>query len=1019
MNIAQFSVKNYQFTLVVFLALFSMGVYSLLNMPRSEDPVFNAPQYFIVAVYPGTSPKDIEELVVDPMEKRISELNDIKKIVTDINDGVAVIGVYYKYESDVEEKYQEIVREVNSLKANGLPQDLYSLDIIQAKSSDVNIYQYALVSENASYKKLADEAEKLTDELEKNKSLKKVKVWGYPEQRINVELNIEKIAQYKIPLNRIMGAIQSENVNIPAGSININSKKFNVKTTGKYNDIEQVKNTIVSSSGGAIVHLKDIANVSQDYQEQKHISRANGHRSIFITAAQKEGQNIMAVNASVVPVVERFQKELPKNIKFVTLFDQHEGVAGRLNHFMRDFGIAIFLVLITLLPLGFRASVVVMISIPLSLAIGLTLLNFTGFNINQLSIVGFIVALGLLVDDSIVVVENIERFLRNGYNRKEASILATNQISLAVLGCTVTLIFAFLPLVFLPEGSGDFIRSLPMAVILTIIASLLVSLTIVPFLSSTILSNHENPEGNIFMRGLKRIIHGSYAVFLDKALKNPVWTLVVALAIFAGSLTLIPTIGFSLFPTSEKPMFMINITTPEGTNIYETDRIVKFVESKLHKHEEIRSIASNTGRGNPRVYYNEIPRNEAENYGQLLVILQKETETREKKAFIDKLREEFKAFPNAKIEVKDFEQGPPIDAPISVRIFGDNLDSLRILAAQVEQIFKATPGTIYIKNPLSLQGTDLRVQINKEKAGMLGIPIAEANRAIRLAIAGLDIGSFQDENNDEQVIHLTLPKTEKVQSFDVFKRLYINSVTGASVPLNQIADIQFETSPTSIRHFDKNRYVAVSAFAKTGFLSSNINQQIDAKLKDFKFQDGYGYQMAGEVESAQESFGGLGTIILITVFGFVGVLILEFKSFKSTLIVLSVIPLGIIGAIFMLLIVGYPFSFVAVIGLIALVGIEVKNTILLVDFTNQLREQGKSIDEAIREAGEIRFVPIVLTSLTAIGGLMPLALEGNPLYSPLAWVLIGGLISSTLLSRLVTPVLYKLLPPKVEPQSIA
>jgi len=672
------------------------------------------------------------------------------------------------------------------------------------------------------------------------------------------------------------------------------------------------------------------------------------------------------------------------------------------------------LVLITLLPLGFRASSVVMLSIPLSLAIGLALLNAFGYNLNQLSIVGFIVALGLLVDDSIVVVENIERFMRNGVTKRVAAIEATKQIGLAVLGCTAILIFAFLPLVFLPEASGDFIRSLPMAVILTIIASLFVSLTIVPFLSSIILANHESAEGNIFLRGLKKGIHLTYAVFLDRALKRPVITLLVAIGFFVGALSLIPVIGFSLFPKSEKPMFLVNIETPDGTNLYETDRIAKYVEGELNKHTLIKTYATNVGKGNPRIYYNVVQQNESENFAQIFVQLQPSTGPVEKQRFIDSLRNTFQSYPNAKIQVKDFEQGPPIEAPVAIRLFGENLDSLRVLSYQVEDIFKSTPGTIYIDNPLSTQSTSLRVHIDKEKAGMLGISIADANRAVRLAVAGLNVGTFQNSINNDEDIHVTLPKTDKVQGFDVFKRLYVNNIMGTAMPLNEIADVIFETSPNNIKHYDKNRYVAITAFIKSGYLTNNVNDAIVKKLEKLKFKDGYSYVVAGEVESKQESFGGLGTIILITVFGFIGVLILEFKSFKSTLIVLSVVPLGIIGAIGALMAVGYPLSFVAVIGLIALVGIEVKNTILLVDFTNQLRKQGHDIESAIREAGEVRFVPIVLTSLTAIGGLLPLALEWNPLYSPLAWVLIGGLISSTLLARLVTPVLYKLLPPEVK-----
>ena len=382
---------------------------------------------------------------------------------------------------------------------------------------------------------------------------------------------------------------------------------------------------------------------------------------------------------------------------------------------------------------------------------------------------------------------------------------------------------------------------------------------------------------------------------------------------------------------------------------------------------------------------------------------------------IDKLRERFKYYANAKIEVKDFEQGPDQEAPIAIRVFGENLDTLKVMAARVETKLKQTPGLIYVNNPLANQKTDLRVRINKEKAGLLGISVADVNRTIRLAVAGLNVGTFKEPNGDDYTISVTMPKG-KITDQSVLNNLYINTLTGSAVPLRQIADLEFESATNQIKHYDKDRYVTVTGFVKTGFLVDNVYGDVLKKLDAMKFPTGFSYKAAGELESREKSFGGLGTIILITIFGFIAVLILEFGTFKSTLIVLSVIPLGIIGAVLALYFTGNPFSFVAVIGLIALIGIEVKNSILPVDFTNQLREEGMALIDAIQEAGEIRFVPIVLTSLTAIGGLIPLAIEGNPLYSPLAWVLIGGLISSTLLSRIVTPVLYKLLPPTVTPK---
>jgi multidrug efflux pump subunit AcrB len=1010
MKITDFSVKNYQFTLIVFVMLVAIGVNSLLNMPRGEDPDFQAPQFSVVVIYPGTSPKDMEELVVDPVEKKMNELDDIKRIRSRIDDGLAVISVEFKYESDPEKKYQDVIRELDGMRAN-LPADILDMQVLKFSPSDVNIIQVALMSETAPYKDLEEWSKKLKERLEKIKSLKNVDNWAFPQQQVRISLQLEKMAQQKIPLNKVLAAIQSENVNIPGGSIEMGAKKFNIKTSGNYKSLDEINNTIVSSTGGKLVYVKDVADVSFNYEEQTYKARLNGQRSVFVTASRKMGTNIFAVEDQMKPVLEQFQKELPKYITYEQSFDNAGSVRKRLSGFTRDFSIAIFLVLLTLLPLGFRASIVVMISIPLSLAIGLFLLDLFGITINQLSIVGMIVALGLLVDDSIVVVENIERYLRMGYSRVEAAMAATRQIGLAVIGCTVTLIFAFLPLMFLPEGAGDFIRSLPAAVVATVFASLFVSLTIVPFLSSRILSKHAHPEGNLFLRGLKKFIGGSYRKLLHYSIARPVTTLLVAAAIFIGSVALVPVVGFSVFPASEKPMFMVNIETPLGTSMAATDSVTKYVEKELKGLPHLKNYAANVGRGNPRIYYNVIPQNDVSNYAQVFVQL-KEVSPVEKRKLIDELREKLDHYPNAKIEVKDFEQGPPLEAPIAIRLFSEDLDTLRSLAFRVEDLLKKTDGTMYVNNDLTTLKTDVRIKVNKAKAGMLGVPIHEIDRTIRMAVAGLNVGTYRKENGDEYNINVTLPRGDR-PTLDAFGKIYVSSISGASVPLSQLADVAFQTSPTLIKHYDKDRYTSTTAFVKNGYNTGKVTTGLLKQLDTMRFPAGAHYMAAGEVEASQESFGGLGTIILITIFGILGTLILEFKTFRGTLIVLSVVPLGIIGAVLMLLITGNTFSFVAVIGLIALIGIEVKNSILLVDYTDQLRRQGMSLDDAIQEAGETRFVPIILTTLTAIGGLLPLVVENNPLYSPLALVIIGGLISSTLLTRVVTPVLYKLLAPKI------
>ncbi|MFA4869366.1 MAG: efflux RND transporter permease subunit [Pedobacter sp.] len=1014
MKITNFAVKNYQFTLIIFLLFAVVGVLTLFTMPRSEDPTIHPPEYLITVIYPGTSPKDMEEQVVKPIENKIYGLENIDKILTTIEDGVAAFQVKFKYGVDIDNKYQEISTEMNALKNSALPKDIYLIKTEKISSSDVKILQVALVSDNASEKLLRDEADMLKTRLEKITNLKEVGYFGMPEQEIRVDMQLDKLAQMKIPLNIVIGSLQSEAADIPGGSVNLESKVFNVKTSGKFKSIEDVANTVIYNANGKIVYLKDVADVGYKSETVKHITRVNGHRCVLVTAAMKDNVNITKVQEEFFPIVEEFSKRLPANIELVKTFDQGTMVSQRLGHLGFDFTLAIVLVVITLLPLGFRASLIVMVSIPLSLALGLIALNLLGFSLNQLSIVGLVVALGLLVDDSIVVVENIERWLREGHSRMDAVLKGTKQIGVAVVGCTATLVIAFLPLAFLPDAAGEFMRSLPMAVITSVLASMIVALTLVPFMGSRLLKTHTDGEGNYFLKQLQKFLTNSYRGIMPRALKYPKTTIGISLILSVFAFFLFTKAGFKLFPTSEKPMFLINIKMPLQAGIPESDRVTKLVENELKQHKEIVYYTSNVGKGNPQIYYNVHQQDIKPDFAQIFVQLDDEASPDSKVALIKQLREKFKDFPYAKIEVKDFEQGPPIEANIVVRVFGEDPNKLRELSFEVEDLLRKHPGTVYINNELNTYKSDVKIEINKEKARTLGVLTSDIDKVIRIAVAGLAVGDYIDDRGDSRNVVLTLAR-DKFSNLDAFKNLYVNNIQGVPVLVSQIATISFETSPTAINHFNKSRFAKVTSLTKEGVYANDMLKDIVPQLDKLKMPPGYYYKLSGEAESEGDTLGGnFLSVILLSTFLFIGVLLLQFKTFKGIIIVLSIIPLGILGGVVMLLITGHPMSIVSIIGFIGLSGIQVKNSLLLVDFTNQLRVEGYSIDDAINKAGETRFLPVVLTSLTAICGLIPLALNPNPLIAPLAIVLIGGLISSTILSRIVTPVMYKLIPPSIE-----
>ncbi len=1010
MKLAELAVRRPQFTLVIFAMAMALGIYSFRTIPRSEDPQFPIAVFQVIAVYPGATPTDLEQLVVDPVEDELNELDDIKDIKTRIFDSVAVILVEFDADVDAEDKHQAVLRQVAEAR-DDLPDDLHSLDVRRYSTTNVSVAQMALTSRTAPYRQLQALAERLEERLEAAAGVKRSEIWGSPDEQVRIALDLGKLGQLGIPLDQVLQSVASDNTNLPGGSVDVGGKKLNVKSSGPYRSIAQVRDTVVGGDGQSVIHLRDVADVDWDYEAKDDHARYSGVPAVFVTVTQKEGENVFDVADHIRGVADAFAAELPPGIALERGFDQSGNVAHRLDHLYRDFAIAILLVLITLVPLGMRASLIVMVSIPLSLAIGLALLHAAGFGMNQLSIVGFVIALGLLVDDSIVVVENITRHLREGASRREAAIRATRQIAVAVLGCTAALVFAFVPLLFLPGTPGDYIRSLPVSVIVTILASLLVSLTIVPFLASAVLAREADERGNLFLRGFKRAIEMSYRPVLHWSLGHPRTTLAIGGLLLAGSVALVPAIGFSLFPKAGLRQFMVSVETPDGSSLAHTDAAVRHVEKALAAHPEVEWTMASIGKGNPQVYYNVVPAAERTSVAEVLVQLH-EYDPRTSPAFIDRLRDQLDRWPGAEIRVVEFENGPAIDAPIAMRIVGDDLDTLRRLSGHVAALMKATPGTRYVIDPLAVRRTDLLVDVDRDKAGLHGVPTARVAQMVRLGLAGLTAGTLRDAGGEEYdiVVELRGVTRNDPHAFDL---LTVPTVTGQELPLGQVASLELTASPTSIQHHDRQRAVTVTAHVKSGFNTDRVTRDVLSRLDGVELPRGYTLQAAGEIESREDSFGGLGAAVLVAVFIIFAILVLEFGSFRGTVVVASVIPLGIIGGLVMLYLTGNTLSFTAMVGFVALVGIEIKNSILLVDFTNQLRDAGEPLDDAIQKAGEVRFLPIVLTTLTAVGGLLPLALSGSALYSPLAWVIIGGLITSTLLSRLVTPVLYKLLAPKV------
>ena len=1005
MNLPKFAIENHQFSTIIVSVLVLLGIVSFITMPRSEDPQISPAGTTVFVVYPGANPADVEKLVVKPIEEVLNELEDIKEIQSYARNGFGRVDIEFLTGSDGDEKYSDVIQKVNSIR-DQLPEEIFNINLMRWSITDVKILQLALLSENSSYRDLEKEAEVLQDQLKKVVGVKRVELFGFPEQEVRITLDFERMSQLNISLSHVIGSLQLNNLNIPGGNIDIGGKDFSVNTSGNYATLDEISNTIINLGSEKPLYLKDFADVRYSYEDPNYIARFNKERAVFVTVSQKGGTNIFTITDQLKDNIDEFITLLPSSIKLETVFDQSISVANRLEGFFFNLLQGLILVgIIVIMAVGFRASLIVMTVIPISILIGIGLLDLSNYGLEQMSIAGLVIALGLLVDNAIVVTENISRYMNQGLSKMDAAIKGTSQIALAVTSSTITTVLAFVPMMLMADVTGDFIRSMPITVSFTLIASLWISLTITPYLSKSFFNDASLKHKSRLRIYLDKLIQSKYRKRLNYALENPKTIIISAIIIFILSLGLFPLVGISFFPKAEKAQFIIDINLPEGSSIDKTDEAARYVESVLSEKKEVVKFAANIGHGNPRIYYNVLSKRNASNHSQFLVEL-KEFEFINFNKVLEELRSEFDNYPGAQIDVKDFTQGPPVEAPIAIKVLGDNIEKLKELSILVENDFENVEGTLNVNNPLGTTKTDLHVKINRAKAAMFGVQIADIDRAVRTLIAGLNVSKYRDIEGKEYSIILR-GEILNQNKINIFDNLYLTSALGAQIPLKQLATIEFKSSPLEISHYDLSRTVTITSDVKTGFSVNEVTNRIIEKLDNYNWPKGYSYYVGGELESQQESFGGLAKALIIAIVGIFGVLVLQFKSYIQPLIVFSAIPLAIIGSIIALLVTGYSFSFTAFVGLTSLVGIVVNNSIILVDYSNQLRNEGYALIEAIKEAAEVRFIPIILTTATTIGGLLPLTLAGGTMWAPMGWAIIGGLIASTLLTLIVVPVLYK------------
>ena len=1000
----RYILSNRHFIIIVTLLLVAWGVISFRTIPRSEDPQIEFTGSSIFALLPGAGPGDIEKLVVDPVEEELNKLSDINHLTSSSAENVALVNIEFTVNTDPDDKYREVLSAIDNIRSR-LPADLARLDITKYSSSDVSILQYALIADAQPYHRIVATAEKLKKRLQRIYGVEKVTVQAYPERQINVAIAPEKLEAAGISLEQVTAGLKGANRAIPAGSAVADRRRFSIRVNSELRSVDDVENTIVGVWGSQCIRLADIADISLDDGDTLYRARFNGKSAIFLSLSQKKGTNIFPLTKAIREEIDRFIAASAEPVTIETVFDQSRSVDRRLNGFFVNLMQGIFLVgSVTILTLGASSAFIIIFVILLSILTAVGILDASGFGLDQISIVALAIALGMLVDNAIVVVELVARKKGEGKTGDEAAVASISEIGGAIISSTLTTVVAFLPLAFLQSHVGQFIRGLPLTVIFTLTASLAFALTITPLAAGTFTPDSTRQEKIRLRRFLYYIAEHHYRSLLQSLLKRPKTVLAVAVLLFAGSLTLLPKVKVSLFPSAEKPQVFISIETPRGSAIERVDSVALAIEDILQCRTDVVNFATNLGKGNPRIYYNVFSTWESPNIGQILVTLSTGREARVA-GIVNELRTACSTIPAAKIHILELQQGMPVAAPVAFRVIGENLDSIREFSEHVESIIAATPGTVNIRNPIRESRTDVRISVNRDKASFAGVAPARVAAAIRTAVLGTEVTTLHDDNGDDfpVIVHAgtaTAPCMEEIE------RVCVPSVTGDKVPLRQIATTGLEQGPSIINHYRLERVTNVLADVESGYNTADITKSIRRKLEKLPVPANIKWKVAGEEESRDESFGGITKALAVALIGIFALLVLQFGNFSQPFIVFTAIPFAISGSIMALLVTGYSFSFTAFVGFTSLMGIVVNNSIILVDCANRLRKGGMALYDTAVNACTRRFTPIILTTVTTLLGLLPLILTGSSLWAPLAWVITGGLAVSTLLTLFVVPALY-------------
>ncbi len=1006
MLITRISVKNPVFATMVMVGIAVLGLFAYNRLKVEQMPDVSLPFVLVLTAYPGASPEVVEADVTKPLEYAINSVSGVKIIRSNSREGQSQVFAEFRITTDMAKGMQDVRDKIAQVRP-GFPRDVKDPLVIRADQEGTQpAVSLAVLSPTADLRDLTS----LTDQtivkgLENVPGVARIDVNGRVTRQILVQIKPNALTALGVGVDQVISAIRAANQDVPAGRLTRGQVDSIVRVEGKIKDPAQFGRIIVAQQGGASIYLSQVADVIDGGKEQDSIARINGRPSITLDIQKSQDANIVDTGHGIKDAVAALKARLPADVELRLVNSTADSVEASVNRVKQTIveGAALTVLIVFLFLHSWRSTIITGLTLPIAVIATFIALNVFGFTLNFLTLMALSLCIGLLIDDAIVVRENIVRHLGMGKDHQAAALEGTDEIGLAVMATTFAIVAVFVPIAFMSGIIGRFFFQFGVTVAVAVLVSLFVSFTLDPMLSSI----WQDPPGSRFRRVpwlgrfMDRVergidwVHAVYGRVLEWALGNRGKVLVIALASFFGSFLIVPLVGTEFIPESDQGFLSLRLNTPVGSSLDYTDGKVRQVEAALKAFPEI-ALAMTT-----------IGTEEGRNYARInLKLVGRAERTRSHKDIERAIRATLKPIPG-------IEPAFGFDRPVWVNLLGPDPATLTALITEFAQKVGQVPGIADMETSEKAATPALSIRLNNDVAADLGINVQQVGATIRPLLAGDTVSYWLGPDGQNYEVNVQLPKDSRRLASDLGNLYITTGKRGPDgelrmVPLRQVAELVESTSPQIIKRQDLQRRVALYASAE-GRPSGDVNADVARIIKDTRLPAGYRFDVGGQAKDMEESFqAALAALGLAVIFIYL-ILASQFASFTQPVAIMASLPFSLIGVFLALLLTGTTLNLFSIIGFIMLMGLVTKNAILLVDFANRARRGGASLHDALLQSGQVRLRPILMTTASMIGGMLPLALglgEGGETQAPMGRAIIGGVITSTLLTLVVVPVLY-------------